>query len=302
MKKAILIITITACLISKTYSQTYFEIEKQYSNSNCGTNSKKISTLTKLSDADISKAFSAIIASGMEFGYPQGGCQQRAEMMHSILHDINIDHAKIWLFAPANIQIGSNIALEIADQNKLVADNIIKWNYHVAPIVLSSKGDTLVLDPALNKNAPLKIREWFKAMKNSNVSSYTVLDPNYYFFFTDNNSKITGCFYKYEPMAGYSTMYDKCVVERELAINDLAIFLKKKLDNGYQDPSNQIRALVSDVNNMINFFTASDREKSYLQGISVRNLLTNHSALINEAMKYYSDRLTFWINAKNKLK
>ena len=305
MKKATITILALISFLIKIHAQNYFAIETKYTN-NCGTNSKKLETLKKYPEAEIIKAFNSIKASGMEFNYPQGGCQKRAEMMQSLLTDINIEHAKIWLFAPVDIQVGASVKLEIKDKNGLAPDSIVKWNYHVAPCVLSinkdNKVDTVILDPSINKNNPLKIKEWFKAIKNSQVSAYTFLDSKYYFFYLDTNNTINGCFYKYEPLAGITTMYDKCVVERELAINDLAIFLKNKLDKGYADPLHQIRTLVANVNNMINFFTASDRQNSFLQGITVRDLLSNHSVLINEAMKYYADRLSYWIKLKNKTK
>ncbi len=287
-------------VMTSTFAQKQFEVEVRYPSA--GVTSKKITSLAKLSDADINKAFKAIRTSGMEFRYPQGGCQQRAEMMHAILHDIGIDHAKIWLFAPSNTDPGSQTKLEINDPNGLVLGGKITWGYHVAPLIMSSRGDTLILDPSISRDAPIKLRDWFRAINNSSVSSYTILDPNQFFFYTDGNGKITGSFYKYEPLAGYSTMYDKLVLEREIAVNDVAMFLKGKLDNGYADSANQIRTLVSNVNNMVNFFAASEKMEAYLSGVTVRNLLTKHPALMNEAMKYYADRVTYWTDFKGKLR
>jgi len=55
---------------------------------------------------------------------------------------------------------------------------------------------------------------------------------------------ITGDFYKYEdvPDPTNITMFDQAIVERELAVNDVAIFLKGKLDMGYADPKMKLES------------------------------------------------------------
>lgn len=137
----------------------------------------------------------------MEFGYPQGDCQQRAEMMHHLLSNLKIEHAKIWLFAPIDLEKGKTTQLEIKDKNGFAKDSIILWNYHVAPCVLvlgkNNKIDTFVIDPALNRNKLMKLNEWLKAMKNSEVSKYTFLESKYYFFNTQDNgnSTVTNVFF-----------------------------------------------------------------------------------------------------------
>lgn len=306
MKKSALLLAMAVALASNTYAQTPFAVETRYPGK--GVSSKNISSLAKLSDTDITRAFTKVKASGMEFGYPQGGCQQRAEMMHAILQDMGIDHAKVWLFAPFNTVAEDGTLLELNDP--INPNGTISWGYHVAPLVMSSRGDTLIIDPSINKDAPLKIRDWFGALRNSNVSSYTVLDPSYYFFYTSprtkadgkTEDKINGGFYKYEPTPGWTTAYDRCVLERELAVNDVAIFLKKKLDGGYVDTGNHVRTLISSVNDMIYFFDGADRWTTQLDKVTVRNLLGKNAKLIGEAKKYYNERVAFWMDFKARLR
>jgi hypothetical protein len=282
-------------------AQEYFEIEPTF-NCNCGEFTKKLSELKTYSKPQISELFNKIaFESEMEFRYPQGGCQQRAEMMHKLLKDLDIEHAKVWLFAPIDLEDGNSTQLEIKDENGLAPDSTIKWGYHVAPCILrksDNKIDTLVIDPSIRKKAPMLLGDWLNSIKNSDVSKYTFLDAKYYFFNTQNNGKspvIDGYFYPYEPIDGSVTMYDNATVERELAVNDVAMFLKEKLDSGYSDQNGEIKTLLGSVENLISVFSAQQR-CNQLNGVSMRILLENHSKLIKEAMDYYNERVVFWVN------
>ncbi len=84
-------------------------------------------------------------------------------------------------------------------------------------------------------------------------------------------------------------------MERELAVNDVALFLKQKIDSGYSDPQNEIKALLGNVENMISFF-ASQQRCNNLKPVSIRILLTKHATLIKEAIKYYQSRVEFWLS------
>src|ERR1700750_1090550 len=100
----------------------------------------------------IQQAFSVIAhQSAIEFNFPQGGCQQRAQIMSMLLDKrFGIDHYKIWLFPPSPLNIGDTRALYVPDKNKLAPGNIIEWNYHVAPVVQVQDGEevhTFVIDP-----------------------------------------------------------------------------------------------------------------------------------------------------------
>lgn len=299
-------ILLCALLFSIMYGQNgiaqeYFEVEPTF-NCNCGEFTKDISELKTYSKPEVNEVFQKIAnESGMEFRYPQGGCQQRAEMMHQLLDGLGIEHAKVWLFAPIDFEHGNSTQLEIKDENGLAPNNTIKWGYHVAPCIIR-KGinnvDTLVIDPSIRKDSPMLLDEWLKSMKNSNVSKYTFLDSKYYFFNTQNNGNspvINGYFYSYEPVEGWVTMYDNATVERELAVNDVAMFLKEKLDNGYPDSKGEIKQLLGSVENLISLYSGQQR-CNQLDGISMRVLLKKHSKLMKESMDYYSQRVEFWMH------
>jgi hypothetical protein len=302
MKGSISIITLCFVLLCGKVglAQEYFEVEPTF-NCNCGEFTKNLSELKTYTDSEINAFFKKIAEdSQMEFRYPQGGCQQRAEMMHKLLKDLGIEHAKVWLFAPVDLEHDNTTHLEIHDKNQLAPNNTIKWGYHVAPCVLrkiDNKVDTLVLDPSIKFSKPLLLNDWFNSMKNSDVSKYTFLDPKYYFFNTQNNGNspvINGYFYTYEPVEGWVSMYDNATVELELAVNDVAMYLKEKLDKGYQDPNGEIRKLLGSVENLISLYAAQQR-CNQMKNISMRTLFQNHSKFINESMKFYYERVEFWM-------
>jgi len=39
-----------------------------------------------------------------------------------------------------------------------------------------------------------------------------------------------------------------------------------------------------------------------VQGVTLRDLFEHHSDLLNQAMKYYTDRVTYWMKTYNDLK
>ncbi len=108
-------------------------------------------TLLKVYDMPvIERAFSSIANDWeIEFNFPQGGCQQRAQIMSMILQKkFNIEHCKIWLFSPAALYLSDTRTFYTEDKNRLSPDNKVEWNYHVAPVVQVQSGntiDTLVL-------------------------------------------------------------------------------------------------------------------------------------------------------------
>lgn len=301
--KHILFCFFTLCLIlNKCFSQSYFQVETTFPCNGCGPYSKNLSDLHQYTYEQVQNFFNYISHnSGIEFRYPQGGCQQRAQIMHKLLDSMKIDHARAWLFAPIDLVANDKTQLEIADKNHLVEGGTIKWNYHVAPCVIISQNnkiDTLIIDPSLDMNKPLTLSQWLSSITNSDKSKYTFLDSQYYFFNTQNNgssSVLNGFFYTYAPVANSTTMYDNATVERELAVNDVALFLKQKLDSGYQDPQNEIKSLLGNVENMISFFASQQRCNS-LKNVSVRTLLTKHSNLMEQALSYYNNRVQFWLS------
>src|SRR5690606_20589537 len=114
MKNLIFILFIFA--LTKVSAQTYFSVEQEYPDGYNGRYSVDLTTLSTYSDDQIKKAFTAITNSEIYFNYPQGGCQNRAEMMHIILQNqLKMQHVKIWIFAPKDLYENDNRYLEIKD-------------------------------------------------------------------------------------------------------------------------------------------------------------------------------------------
>lgn len=282
------------------YSQTPIEVASTWK--------LDIMTLPALPHDVVQNAFKAVVNSGIEFRYPQGGCQQRAEIMHAVLDHYSIPHARVFIFAPIDLEEGNDTKLEVPDPTGLSQNSTIAWPYHVAPCVSEIGADgkpvLMIIDPALSPKAPMTLKGWFEKMKHADISKYTIVRPDAYFFYTKGNSTvISGDFYRYEDLPDPSIMsaFDNAVLERELAINDVALFLKRKLDNGYKDSENEIRTLLSSVSSMVGFFS-SQNNTLQVKGVTLRNLLEHHAVVMNEAMKYYTNRVTFWMNTYKNLR
>ena len=284
-------------------AQTYFRVEQDYPDGSNGQYTANLSSLATYSDAEIQSAFDALSSSGIYFNYPQGQCQNRAEIMHIILQkQLKMQHAKVWLFAPIDLVPNDDHHLEINDPNGYAANNIITWNYHVAPVVLRKNNDnsidTLVIDPAINKSHAMLLKDWLGSMRNSNVSKYTFLDSKWYFFYTKPNSTIiNGFFYPYA--LHWVEDYHRSTMERGLAANDLAMYLMQKLQSGYADSDGSIKKLLATPDNIYNFFM---NPYNNFDTIGTRTkLLENHSFFMREAEQYYWQRVAYWQGEANRL-
>jgi len=300
MKNLIFILFIFA--LTKVSAQTYFSVEQEYPDGYNGRYSVDLTTLSTYSDDQIKKAFTAITNSEIYFNYPQGGCQNRAEMMHIILQNqLKMQHVKIWIFAPKDLYENDNRYLEIKDPNGNAMNNTIKWQYHVAPVVLrknaNSKIDTLVIDPAIDNKKAMLLKDWLGFMTNSNVSKYTFLESKWYFFWTKDNGKssvINGFFYPYT--SHWVEDFHRSTMERGLAANDLAKYLMQKLKYGYNDSDGSIKWLLANQDVIYNLFM-----HPYNTSTEKTKLLSNHSPFMREAEAYYWERLAYWQKETNKL-
>jgi hypothetical protein len=305
MKKVIQILMLFGFIVSS--AQTYFEVEKEF-DCNCGGFTQNLSDLKVYQEKEIDDLYEKIINTGMSFNYPQGGCQQRAEKMHMIMENSGIEHAKIWLFAPVNLSHTDKTYLEIDDPNDLTPNDIIYWGYHVAPSVLvesvtTGRLDTLVIDPSVSRSKPLRINNWFEKINNSDVSKYTFLESKNYFFNVQPSpdgsgnlsSVINGYFYTYGDVESIVDMYDNAVVERELAVNDVAIFMLEKIKTDYEDHDGQIKRLLGNVEDMIALFASEQRNNNFYS-TNMRSVLDSHCPFINEALVFYHSRVLYWLN------
>lgn len=108
--KAIFLIIQLFWLLNIAYAQTFFDSHEYKAD---------LSTLKIYPENRIKIVFDPlVIKSGIQFGYPQGGCQQRAEIMHQLLQNNNhIDHDRIWAFSAADFVSSDSSQLEIKDQS-----------------------------------------------------------------------------------------------------------------------------------------------------------------------------------------
>ena len=304
MKAKITILLIISVL--QLHAQTYFDLTKEADYRCQWDNSMPLSSDLKKMKVynanEVTEIFNTVTNSGVEFHYPQGGCQHRAHIMSLILKKKKIEHAKIWLFAPVDLFFNNTQAFYINDENKFSGNGIINWNYHVATVILSNENgatDTLVIDPSINRNKALKVQDWFAEIGNHEKGKYTYLDPEQYFFyvkyFPNTNSLssvISGCFYKYEgDTAKYLTL------EKGLALNDMSMQIYDKYIKNFLNDSSKA-ATISDLKLIFGNATTSDL--IFVAGNTPNaNLLAaiqRNQQIVDEAKTTFASRLQFWKN------
>jgi hypothetical protein len=301
-----IIITLALLISVSVKAQTYFNVETDFPCSGCGHPTAELSKMKVYEYKTIKSYFDSIANfSAIEFNFPQGGCQQRAQIMSMLLSKkFNIEHARVWIFAPIDLDPDDKRTLFITDKNGLSPNNTIQWNYHVAPVVLVKKGtgvDTLVIDPSIDKTQPISLSKWLQAIGNSQISKYTFLNADRYFFnvkFDANGNTTTvinGFFYDFSNPAK-----DNLTMEKGLAINDMAIIIFNK----YIKPLSQSTA-GPDVEKLKDlkaiFGNASALDYLFSQNISGKTDKTTHRyAMINygdimlDAKQIFNKRMQYW--------
>jgi len=250
--------------------------------------------------------------SQIEFNFPQGGCQQRAQIMSMLLTEkFNIDHCKVWIFPPIALYVGDPRPLYIEDKNGLTPNNRIEWNYHVAPVVQvqgESKVNTMIIDPSINNEKPLLLDEWFACIGNSDVSKYSFLLPDKYFFYccyTSNNMLTTlfdGTFFDYE-----NPVKDDLTMEKGLAINDMAIIIFHKYIQPLASSENETDKIkLEDLKAVFGNTTALDllfsqNISGHAGNTTHRYVITHYRDIMNEARAIFSERLIYWTSVTNEL-
>jgi len=270
-------------------------------------------TILKVYDLPvIQQAFNSISNSfDIEFNYPQGGCQQRAQVMSMILDKkFNIEHCKLWLFAPAAMDMNETITLYIEDKNGLSPSGKIEWNYHVVPVVQvrdTNAIDTLVIDPSINRNEPMSMEAWFNSIGNSDAGKYSFLLPDKYFF---------NCFYSGNEMTSIfdgsfvdfiNQAKDDLAVERSLALNDMAIKiyctyiqpLKNTSDPAGIKKLEDLKAVFGNSTILDLLFAQNISGKT--ENTTHRYVITSYSDIMQEAKHFYNERLLYWTKFTNTL-
>lgn len=261
----------------------------------------------------IEKAFNYIVGdTSLTFDFSQGGCQQRSHMISLILtHKFDIHHFKVWLFSPASLYEFDERSLFMQDKNKLSPDNMVHWNYHTAPVIRWFDGvkyNLMVIDPSIDHSNPILIDNWLQQIGNSQISKYTFLYPEKYFFNCKYNdlSQLTnvfdGSFFEFVNPAK-----DNLVMEKGLAVNDMA----KSIYNNYiKNLLLNIETLnehkTQDLKDIFGNATALDllfaqNLSGNSDNTSYRYVLANYPAIIKEAKAIFHERLIFWTTFTNDL-
>jgi hypothetical protein len=298
-----LIINLFTCLLFLSVTaQEYINLETsekfQCNWSDSHPDTSELDILKKYETSKIQEIFNELsYNSNIEFNYPQGGCQHRAHIMSMLLDKkLNIEHSKVWLFAPIDLEFEKKEMLFIDDKNNLTTDSNIKWNYHVAPIIINKNNDTLVIDPSLDRKKPLEISKWLKKIGNSQISKYTFINPNNYFFYVKKKdgkftNVISGCFYKY---IDYTK--NNFTLEKGLALNDVAIEYFDKYMTNLQSKNTSteklqdLRLIFGNATTIGNIFDLKNGNYSN----DVKTALERNQEIVNDAQKSFDIRLEYW--------
>ncbi len=250
----------------------------------------------------------------IEFGFPHGGCQQRAQIMSLVLQKkFNIDHCKVWLFAPAALFLDNAGMVSRQDEKHLSPNGLLEWSYHVAPMVRvahDGRTETYVLDPAINKQWPLPLEDWFNALNHSETGRFCFVLPDKYFFnssyHTGDNYELTtlfdGSFFNYENPAK-----DNLAVEKGLAIQDMVRKVYHEHILPLMNSSNvNDMAKLEDLKAIFGNATALDllfsqNISGYSDNTTMRYVVTHHQAIIYEAKQLFNERLLYWTEVVNSL-
>ena len=251
--------------------------------------------------ADIDKAFDFISKrSSAQFSYPQGGCPERALLIHYLLDSMNITNFRIWLFAPSRLVENNTQKIFIYDKNHLTTgdSNKIEWDFHVAPCVLTKRGDgkidTLVIDPSINGEEPLPHFKWLNSIGDNEIASYTFLDGKYYMFNKQNGGNsnvINGYFFPYDGVS-----YNNLWLERFLALNDVAYSMFKTHVEGKDPHSQEVIDIKTVIGNSATLKEVLDYKDGNPQPSKIRSLIKKYPGFILQAWAMYSSRFVYWTN------
>lgn len=272
-----------------------------------------ISQLKSYDYSYVKDAFNKISKdSQIEFNFPQGGCQQRSHVMSMMLSKkFLIEHCKIWLFAPAALFEDNATALFVEDKNKLSPDNLVYWNFHTAPLVkidINGTTELLIIDPSVNMEEPLHIGDWLKGIGNSQYGKYTFLAPEKYFFnckyneFFQLTNIFDGTFFEFVNPAK-----DNLVLEKGLAMNDMAVYIFKKYIQPLMKEANPLNDLkLFDLKEIFGNATALDllfaqNISGNTDNTSYRYVLNNYGEIVKEAKQLFHERLLHWTRFTDEL-
>lgn len=283
-----------ACGISTAIAQTHFDLTKKFPFSGFNPN-VDINDIEPVKSEHVATIFNYISKqSKIQFNYPQGGCPERAQMMHLLLDSMKFNNFKIWIFAPTRMTVGDTRKISVPDNNGLSIStaNKIEWDFHVASCIIEEKSngkrDTLVIDPSINADKPLPYKSWLNSITNKDLASYTFTEGKYYSF-NRNGDILNGFFYPYSGLS-----YDDLWLEKAMAMNDVAIAMFKKYVQGKDPNLAQTKAVIQVIENSATLNEVLRYKDGKPWPAKIRSLTTNHSAFIAEAWSMYAQRLAYW--------
>lgn len=256
--------------------------------------------------ATVKNAFDSIVqTSQIDFDFCQGGCQQRAHLISMLLYKkFNIEHSKIWLFAPVALHYNDTRTLFVEDKNKLSPFDTVNWNYHVTPAVLVKENEVVnffVIDPCINKDEPILMDSWFKNIGNSGTGQYSFYHPHRYFFNSlrtkDGNDTpiFDGSFLEYT-----NPDKDDLILEKGLAVNDAAMAIyRKHIKPLMEAAKEEDKPRLEDLKAIFGNATALDmllsqNVSAYTDNTTHRYAITHYSNIMQEAKSIFNERLVHW--------
>lgn len=306
MTRCIVILLLICVSVNHLNGQSAFNMVEAFPNNGFNPN-PGLNQLQQVTFNRVKSAFTYISKqSNMEFNYPQGGCPERAHVMHYLLDSLHIPNFKIWLFAPSRLIVNNTDRLFILDKNSLSTEgnNKINWDYHVAPCVLSSnatdKPDTMVLDPAIDSEKPLKVQEWIEKIGNRAGAKYSFIDGKYYSFFRGNGGSsnvINGVFYAYEGL-GYNSLW----IEKMMALNQTAYLLYLKYVKNKDRSNQRVKDIIAIIGNSATLKEVLDYKDGEPAASKLRYIAAEQPEFITEAWTIYCQNLAIWIKRMKTLK
>ncbi|MEA5402838.1 protein-glutamine glutaminase family protein [Arcicella sp. DC2W] len=290
--------------------QTYFNMVQKFPASACEpycNPNPDFNQIKPISYTDALLAFNYLSRkSNAQFNYPQGGCPERALILHYLLDSIQISNFRIWVFAPSKLIENDTRKIFIYDKNTLTTDsqNKIEWDFHVAPCVLSKNQngeiDTLVFDPSIDGDRPLQHTEWLNSIGNHEIAEYTFLDGKYYQFNKQNNgysNVINGYFYPYKNFA-----YDNLWLEKMLSLNDVAYEMFEKYVQDKDRNLQDVMDIRSVIGNSATLKEVLDFKDGTPASSKIRYLASKYPKFSSDMWTMYSVKLVYWTQRIQRLR
>ncbi len=102
--------------------------------------------------------------------YPHDGCWIRAALMKQLADEWQQDQ-------PFKLFIFGNLKVKTAN----AVGGSVSWWYHVIPVLRDSEGELWAIDPAIEPNKPLPIKEWILTMvPKVEDAQFSLCSPNTY--------------------------------------------------------------------------------------------------------------------------